>query len=228
MNTNLTLYSIEIGRLSKIKEYGLGENMVSRYREIREGIAPEDREKYGKELYEFVSSRSFKDSDDDFRKVVDIVLKGADLDYKESKKGNFSLLVCARKGFEKTFLFLLKAGADVNQSNNYLTTSLMAAARHGHLHMLELLVLCGADVNAKCLDGDDALSSASRHGKRECVDFLIQEKSRLLSSNLHNYRAVDFDPSLAGDSGNVKRVTYEDTQLLIDKASKDFEALLKK
>ena len=142
------------------------------------------------------------------------------------------MLVCARKGYTNIAYILLRAGANVNQVNNYLTTATMAAARHGHKDLLQLLIILGANVNAKCFDGDNALMSAKRHEQQECFDILIKAQSHLTHKNIANQSILDIPGDLSFDlskisiipsSNNV--VSFEDTQNLLNEAVKKMEKI---
>ena len=144
------------------------------------------------------------------------------------------MLLCARKGFLEIAYLLLRAGANVNQINKYLTTSTMAAARHGHKELLELLILLGADVNAKCFDGDNALMSAKRHGQQDCFDILVHAQSHLTHRNIANQSILDlsgnvtFNPNYIEDSSiseTIQPTSEDDVMALIDEAEKKFNDL---
>ena len=143
-------------------------------------------------------------------------------------------MVCSRKNYLKTFIVLLKAGANVNQINNYLTTSTMASARHGNKEILELLILMKADVNARCLDGDNAVMSAKRHNQIECFKMLMDAHAYLNNRNLINQTVLDIDSK--SDFGILslshslrqetpEEITFEDAESLLYEASRKMESI---
>lgn len=233
---NASLILLENAKLKKLEEYKLDERSISEFKDKIKEVDDETKKNLGKELFELISSKkkSSEVTDDFTNKVIELITNGADIEYQDDKKGDFSLLLCARKGFLEIAYLLLRAGANVDQVNNYLTTSTMAAARHGHKELLELLVLLGADVNAKCFDGDNALMSAKRHGQQECFDILIHTQSHLTHRNIANQSIFDIPGDLSFNlsempisiipsSNNV--VSFEDTQNLLDEAVKKMERI---
>lgn len=233
---NASLILLENAKLKKLEEYKLEERSISEFKDKIKEVDDETKKNLGKELFELISSKkkSSEVTDDFTNKVIELITNGADIEYQDDKKGDFSLLLCARKGFLEIAYLLLRAGANVDQVNNYLTTSTMAAARHGHKELLELLVLLGADVNAKCFDGDNALMSAKRHGQQECFDILIHAQSHLTHRNIANQSIFDIPGDLSFNlsempisiipsSNNV--VSFEDTQNLLDEAVKKMERI---
>lgn len=175
-NVNLSL--LEQQRIEKLKEYGLDLESIEKFRSKIKIVSDEEKTSLGKELFDLLTSKGY-DDDTDYEKVIELVYKGADIEYKSDSKGDFSLLRCARKNYFKAFIVLVKAGADVDQKNNYLTTATMASARHGNLKMLEVLILMNADINAKCKDGDNAIISARNHSQLECFNMLVKENANL-------------------------------------------------
>lgn len=176
----------------KKKSYGLDEEGIANFRSKIKKVSEEEKSRLGKELLELIAKKGFSD---DVDKAIELIQKGADIEYKNDTKGDFSLLVCARKGYFKTFLALLKAGANIDQTNNYLTTVTMAAARHGRKDMLELLIILGANINAHCKDGDDALISAKRHDQVDCFNMLVDNNAHLYHQNLMQESALDIKSS---------------------------------
>ncbi len=51
---------------------------------------------------------------------------------------------------------LIKAGADLDQTDEDRQTSLMKAAERNNLEMVEALVVAGADINARDKNGESA------------------------------------------------------------------------
>ena len=233
---NSSLSLLENAKLKKIEEYKLDEKSISEFKSKIKNVDDETKNSLGKELFEFISSKkkSFEVTDEFTVRVIELIKKGANLEYKDEKKGDFSLLVCARKGFLEIAYLLLRAGANVNQVNNFLTTATMAAARHGYKELLELLILLGADVNAKCFDGDNALMSAKRHGQQECFDILVHAQTYLTHRNIANQSILDLPGKItffqsymesSYTSEKIQSTSEDDVMALIKKAEKDFNDL---
>ena len=83
----------------------------------------------------------------------------------------------------RTASLLLRAGADVNMSDELGYTALMRVARRGHAKCLKMLLKTGADVNAVNFNGSTALCIAAWNYNRECVDMLIEAGGRVGNPN---------------------------------------------
>ena len=226
---NASLVLLENTKLKKLEDYKLDEKSISEFKSKIKQVDDETKNNLGKELFELISSKKkSSEIDEEFtNKVIELIINGSNLEYKDEKKGDFSLLLCARKGFLEIAYLLLRSGANANQSNNYLTTSIMAAARHGYKELLELLILLGANVNAKCLDGDNALMSAKRHNQQECFDILVHAQSSLTHRNIANQTILDLSGNVSFNpnyitSSNVTEVvpptSEEDVSSLVEEA----------
>lgn len=227
MNKDVRLVELENYRVILLQSNNLHKDATDTFRASIKQVSVEESESLGKELFEHVSAKQFKDDTD---KVIELIQKGANIGY-QNEKGDFPLLVCARKGHLNTFIVLIKAGANVNQTNNYLTTTTMAAARHGQKEMLRILIQFGADINARCLDGDTAIMSAKRHSKQECFDILKNAQASLRNKNLANQTLDDiegdvgFTLSMLDSPDAIKRVTEEDAKELIEEAKQKIKTL---
>lgn len=220
---NASLFSLEEKNNRFLKQYGLDEESIEKFKKSIAIVSKMESDKLGKELYELIAKKGYSDNDG---RAVDLIKRGANVLYKNDKKGDYALLVCARKGYFETFKALIKAGADVNQVNNYFTTALMAAARHGRVDMVKILILLKADINARCLDGDSAIISAKRHNQKACFLELMNANASLTTKNLANETFLDvpgdvsFDSELLENRGIVisSVVTADDTKNLINEA----------
>lgn len=233
---NSSLMILENAKLKKLEKYKLDEKSISEFKSKIKDVDDVAKNNLGEALLSLISSKekNSKVTDDFTNEVIELIVNGANIEYKNKTKGDFSLLVCARKGFQEIAYILLRAGANVNQVNNYLTTPTMAAARHGCKELLELLILLGADVNAQCLDGDNALMSAIIHGQQECFDILVHAQTHLTHRNSANFSILDlsgnitFDTNLLEDSSfseTTHSTSEDDVKALIDEAEKKFNDL---
>lgn len=68
---------------------------------------------------------------------------------------------------------LIRAGADVNASNNYGANAMQLAAEVAHVELLEMLLDAGADVDSPNPEGQTALMLVSRTGNIEAAELLI-------------------------------------------------------
>lgn len=185
---NTSLLFLEKQKQEWLKKYGLDSKSILSFRAKIKQATKEVQESLGEELLKLISKKSFQD---DYEKALELIYRGANIEFKNEKKGDFPLLICARKNYVKTFFALIKAGANVNQTNNYLTTATMASARHGNKEILQTLILLNADINARCLDGDNAIMSAKRHEQVECFQMLVNAQAYLNNQNLQNQTLFD-------------------------------------
>lgn len=225
-----SLFTLENNRQQLYKYYGVDSDSIKEFMSSVATVSEEEANALGKELFELISKKGYNDSDG---KAVALIKRGANVEYKNDKKGDYALLVCARKGYIETFKALIKRGANVNQVNNYFTTALMAAARHGRLDMVKILLLFGADINARCLDGDNALFSAKRHGQKACFDELLKANAILTTKNLANDTFLDVEGDVSFDTKflesrfreTVASVREEDATELLDEAKQKVKSI---
>lgn len=206
---NSSLMELENNKLKKLEEYQLDEKSILKFQSKIEKVDEEESNRLGKELLELLSKKkpSSLSLDELLDKAIELIKNGANIEYKEESKGNFPLLICARKGYIEIAYVLLRAGANVNQLNSYGTTALMATARHGHSELLQLLILLKADVNAKSRGGDNALMSAKRHNQQECADILIKEQAYLTHRNLENETILTVPGNISIDLSYIESST---------------------
>lgn len=198
----------------------------------------EDRDVLGKKIFDLISDKKSTSIFILEEEVSALIVKGANLDYKDEKKGDTSLIVSIRKGYLDIAAILIRAGASVDLANNYMTTPLMVAARHGYSEMVEALILLGANVNAQCKDGDTALISAKRHGQQGCFDVLVKYQANLLLKNWNGESALTItnvegnkiiiDSSLLDDNVIDSKGQLVDTQTpqeILEQAKKEADAI---
>ena len=227
---NTSLATLENKEKEFLKKYELDGESINRFRETIQQVSSEEASALGKELLELISKREFNDN---YEKALELINRGANIEYKNESKGDFALLVCARKNYLQTFLTLVKAGANIDQVNNYLTTATMASARHGNKEILEVLIIMGANVNLRCLDGDNAIMSAKRHDKVECFNLLVKASSYLTNKNLNNQTLLDIPSTATFDLSHFPTaeipspinvtVSFDDTQKLLQEALQKLE-----
>lgn len=206
---NSSLIELKNNKLQKLEEYKLDEKSILEFQSKIKKVDEEESNRLGKELLELLSKKqpSSVSLDELLDKAIELIKNGANIEYKEESKGNFPLLICARKGYIEIAYVLLRAGANVNQLNSYGTTALMATARHGHSELLQLLILLKADVNAKSRGGDNALMSAKRHNQQECADILIKEQAYLTHRNLENETILTVPGNISIDLSYIESST---------------------
>lgn len=198
---NTSLLSIENSKTELLKGMELDGDSIKKFRGKIKKVDKATQDNLGRELFESINTKLPPD-DKAITKITQLILNGADVNYKDNRKGDFPLLVCARK--DQNYLLiaflLLKAGANVNLTNNYKTTALMAAARHGNKELVKLLITLGADVNAECLDGDTALMSAKMHDQQECFDILVNAQAHINHRNQNTCNIFEVKGNVNFDS----------------------------
>ncbi len=228
---NVSLMALEGNSTELLKKYGLDSASINEFKSKIKQASKEESDYLGKSLFELVAKKGFND---DYEKVIELIYNGANIEFKNEKKGDFALLVCARKNYFKTFIVLVKAGVNINQVNNYLTTATMASARHGNKEMLEILINMGADINARCLDGDNAIMSAKRHDQVECFNMLLNAQAYLNNRNLTNQTIIDLPGEVNFDSKffeegiatqTASQITEQQPLLLIQEAEQKLNKL---
>lgn len=177
-----------------LKDKGIDEESIKSFRGKVKKVSKEESNKLGKELFDLVNTKGYKDNNEEnLSKVESLIKNGANLEYKNETKGDFALLRCARKNYINTFILLVKGGANLDQINNYKTTATMGSARHGNKEILEILIKLKANIQAKCLDGDTALMSAKNHDRKTCFQMLIEAGAYINNKNIAGNDVFDIN-----------------------------------
>ncbi|XP_062585227.1 ankyrin-3-like [Saccostrea cucullata] len=100
-----------------------------------------------------------------------LVQKGADVNIHPTKLPS-ALAVSCQKGNKEIVQFLLRSGANVNETGNKLS-ALHLASMEGNLEIVQLLLDKGADVNMRSKYGFTPLYLASRKGNSAIVEILL-------------------------------------------------------
>lgn len=185
-------------------------------------VSQEEADELGKELYKTICTKGYKDN---WQEAIKYVYEGANVNIRLSEGKDTPLLKCCRTNYPETVIMLIKAGADVNLTNNYGTTPLMSAARHNCKDILKMLLWMGADVNKRCKDGDTALISAYRHTSVTACDILIDYQANLTSKNVEGESMFTFinSPVTTRDyleETKRKELTHEDAMQVVEEAQK--------
>lgn len=197
-----SLMDIEKYKNNKLKEYGLDKDSMLEFQSKIKKVEQEESDKLGKELYNLINSKSITDDAETEKKATELIISGANLEYKEEKKGNFSLLKSIINGKENLAILLIKAGANINQTNDFETTPLISASRHGYDNLVELLLILGASVNAQSIDLETAIFSAKRHDQKKCYDLLVNSGAYINARNISNLSIYDISFAKEVKAGN--------------------------
>ena len=109
------------------------------------------------------------------QKLLDLEYKNSPLINEEKDNGGFFALYTASYfGYVKIIEALLKAGAQVNQTDKYGVTPLYIAAQNGHTAVIEVLIKAGALVNQPNNEGTTPLWWAAQRGYTAMVEVLVR------------------------------------------------------
>jgi uncharacterized protein len=89
------------------------------------------------------------------------------------------LLEAAYTGDAAAVAALIKAGANVNEANQFGATPVGEAARRGDAAILKLLLDAGADAESTNSDGETALMNVARTGNVEAARLLLKAGARI-------------------------------------------------
>lgn len=202
--------------ITKVPNLNIGEKI-----DVQE-VTKEDASNLGKELFEKINDKNY---DDDIDEIIDLVKKGADVNYRIDN-GMSPLLLCAIKNNYKTAALLLKAGADVNITDKNLCSPLMYSIMYHNFPMFDLLV-DSCDLNLRDRNGYTALMYAKKAEASYMFDKLIQKGA--LINVLNNYNETIFDIESSIDDSSFrpkKKVEFEDAIELLNEAQDRLDNLL--
>ena len=106
--------------------------------------------------------------------VEDLIKAGADVNYMCERRKKSPLHLATTNCDVKTVSSLIKAGANVNRSNEYGKTALIEAALDSSAAVVSVLLKSGANVNHRDRYGKTALMAAVERGNLEIVQILLK------------------------------------------------------
>ncbi len=120
-------------------------------------------------------------------------------------KPDAQLLRAAHKGSLGSLNRAIKAGANVNVSDDQDTSALRWAARGGHREAVETLLNAGADINQHSFAGWTALMEAVVSGSEEILVMLIERGADLNTKTFANASALYFARDIVQYSTDKER-----------------------
>ena len=110
------------------------------------------------------------------KEILDLLIQsGAEVNEKNTNDLDKSPMhYAARYGQTDIMELLIKAEADLNARDNYLSTPAHIAAANNKPSILDLLQTAGADFTLKNDYNDTPAHWAARNGSKECVDILVR------------------------------------------------------
>ena len=114
------------------------------------------------------------------KKIISLVEKGVDINYKDSIHGETALMMVACRGEIKICRFLIENGININAQNENGTTALgYAVSSYYRVHIVRLLIEKGANINIKNKWGVDVASDARNKKRWHIIEILNSLKGPL-------------------------------------------------
>lgn len=234
MNSIETIEALEKNKQERMQKLGIDQDSIEMYCTSIKTVTEEKSNELGKKLVEIIMKKNYNEESADYDEVLKCIKEGANVDYKNKEKRGFpSLVYCARYGYAKTFITLIKYGSNVNISNDFGTTALMSACVHNYHELVEILILRGANINARCKDGDTPLICAKKYHSKESFDLLIAANAKIGQKNICNKTCVDYPSDKIHDEIYMSKenlnpihvAVHEDAMDLIEDALDDFKKI---
>lgn len=237
MNNPNVIKENELARQKELEKLGLTPEQIEKNKALIAKVDEAKAKELGEELVKLIGKKAYNEEDDaTYQKVLTLIKDGADLNF-ETEKGNFPLLQCARKNYQKTFITLLKFGANIFKVNKNETNVVMSSARHGNFTILNISILMGVPVNNICALADTALIMAKKHGMQTCFEILVKHNAILnikndLNLTSYDIKNIDGGANIDDSKYYIKvptnvsaQVLHEDAMDLIYQASSELCAI---
>lgn len=145
-------------RLEKLKQYGLDEESIKEFRSKIKKVSKTQSNELGFSLSSKLIRKINK------KVIIDLILDGADVNYRREKTPKKNLLELAIKTHDfETAILLIKAGAEFNFYNYNLTpVYIIECIKEKMPELLEILILLGVECNKKDILGSKPLDFAKR------------------------------------------------------------------
>ncbi|RCH98238.1 hos4 protein [Rhizopus stolonifer] len=117
------------------------------------------------------------------------------------KHGRTSLHRSCIDGSLENVKELLKLGANVNATDNFLCTPLHCAAQYGHLSVVEALIKNGADMNSLDSNNSTVLHTACQHSHQSIAQYLIDS-----GANVHAQDKDEQSPYQVASSVAIRQL----------------------
>lgn len=174
--------NLGLERQKQLEEKWYSIEMLKAFRRNIQKVSPEKAQELGEKLLNIISSKNYINNEN-IAEPTQLIFAGADFEFRNVKNGDTSLIVCSKKNLYNTFSLLVKAGANTNAQNAFLSTAVMWSARKGFNEILGDLILLQANLNLHCADGDTALLSAVRHNQLKSAQLLVKAGVILTAQN---------------------------------------------
>lgn len=146
-----------------------------------------------------------------------LIEKGADIEAKSDSKT--ALLWALDLGLEKTALFLINEGANVNIKDKNGFTALHYAAKSNLKNIVKLLISKGLDINYKNSMGDTPLHLSDLN----LIPLLVENGANINDKNLEGYTKLHLE-ALKGNTSSIEYLLNQNAD--IDSLSNELETPL--
>ena len=141
-----------------------------------------ERENLGRELFELITSKSFKEDSANLNKVKDLLLRGADTEV-ANEYGYTGLMKCIINELFATFRMYMLCGCDINHKNRYGQTPLILCSdmynyRYNANRLADMLIDSGCSIDDVGIDG-----SALNIAKRGSNFYLVKRLESILEKD---------------------------------------------
>ena len=219
---SIDLSEIEQQKESVLASFELNQASCKQFQDQIASVSELEKEQLGKQLYDLLSKRTFDDTDG-ADQVRDLILAGADISYLP-EQGDFPLYICARNNYFKSFCYLLRAGAPLDQVNAMGSSPIMISAK-GNQDIVVFLLLLGANVNLRDEYGNNAIMYARKYNRKECFELLLLHGAYINNRNFEGKTIFDIETGKSAFPLPIdippefikpeERVTYGDLKKLV-------------
>jgi len=124
-------------------------------------------------LYNIINNSCY-DETTDLKTVIDLISNGAIIDHYDIRNQNNPIIICVKRNYIKTLLYLLMSGANINQKDYEGNNLLMLAIIHNYKEIIEILITFGINIDTKNRYGYNARDIAKSHNMLEFFDALTK------------------------------------------------------
>ncbi len=219
--TSDDLISLEKNKMDEKEKLGLDEESINTFRSSIKKVSDEEADKLAKKILDHIYNNYDNDGFLDLEYITNLLLQGANINYKE----NF-LIECIKINDIDAIKLFLKAGADINMSDNDGLTPLIYATKLNNSKIVKLLILMGADINRRDNSYATALNYAYVMKNKVIFDLLIQNGAFINTYDLNNLTLKDMHHDKIDTSflfGYNRKSSYGEVVELLNQAKEDLE-----